>query len=111
MAKPVFTWKVDSQATVSHEFNARVVQFGDGYEQRQRRFLKPKMQKWTVEKTALKKEIEAIQAFLDARGGVESFLWTPPDGKALLVVADKYSVKNIGGRAWVLSCEFREVMA
>lgn len=111
MAKPVFTWEVNAEAVAEHQFNARKVQFGDGYEQRQRRFLKPKMQKWTVEKTAYREEIEEIKTFLDARLGVESFHWTPPDGTTLLVVVDSYTTKHKGDRVWSLSCEFREVMA
>lgn len=111
MSKPVFNWKVNAQASVVHEFNARTVQFGDGYEQRQKKLLKNKLQKWTVEKTDYRQEIEAIQAFLDARGGVEAFVWTPPNQQPLTVVVDSYTVKHEGGYVWTLSCEFREVLA
>ncbi len=112
MAKPEFTWRVTSQASIKHKFAVRSVQFGDGYEQRQPKFLRPKMQSWEVKLVGFKPMIEEVKAFLDARRGVESFYWTPPGRLRLLVVApDEYTETPEGGKVYSLTCTFKEVMA
>ena len=55
MAKKMFTWPVDLEgAAATHAFDVRSVQLGDGYEQRQKKFLRPKRQTWDVQKTGKK---------------------------------------------------------
>lgn len=108
----VFSWVVDlASASGEHEFKARTVQFGDGYEQRTRSLnIKPKMQTWQVRKTGKLAEIQAIKTFLDARAGVESFFWRPPSASAdIKVVVDKYTETPMGAGLYALSFTFREV--
>ncbi len=112
MAKETFTWPVDlAGAAATHTFDVRTVQFGDGYEQRQQKFLRPKRQTWDVQKTGKKALIEEIKAFFDARKGVQSFYWTPPNRKPLLVKVAEYRERPLGGDAYQLSWKFEEVYA
>lgn len=109
--KQVFGWKVSSQSSVTHKFDVRTVRFGNGYEQRQPRFLKPSLQSWEISITDYREEIEQIRRFLDARRGVESFYWQPPNRERLLVKVSEYSERSEGGRVWTLTATFEEVMA
>lgn len=110
MAKQIFKWLIDAKANATHRLPVRTVQFGDGYEQRQPKFLKTKLQKWSCEKTAYQAEIEQISAFFDGCRGVESFYWDSPNGR-LLVKVGEYQTEHLGADAWKISFEFEEVMA
>ena len=41
-----FRWRVASDNKAVHKFDVRSVRFGDGYEQRQPKSLKPKLRSW-----------------------------------------------------------------
>lgn len=108
----VFAWPVDlSDAAQEVKYAARVVQFGDGYEQRQAKSLKKKSQSWKVSKTGFKTEIEKIEAFLDAHAGVASFWWRRSGAADLRVAVDGYNKVPLGGLVWKISFTFREVVA
>ncbi|RPD90520.1 phage tail protein [Neisseria weixii] len=112
MAKATFGWMVDlSGVSAAHKYNVRTVQLGDGYEQRQQKFLRPKLQTWNVQKTGKKALIDEIQAFFDARRGIESFYWQPGGNETLLVKVDEYKVVPKGNNIWEISWTFKEVMA
>ncbi|MHC1181754.1 phage tail protein, partial [Klebsiella pneumoniae] len=49
-----------------------------------------------------------VDDFLTARAGVESFIWTNPRGKAIIVVCDSHTVKRYPGYQ-VLTATFRQV--
>lgn len=110
MAK-VFKWQVTSESTAKHTFNVRAVKFGDGYEQRQKLTLKPKMQTWQIRLAGKKPLIGEIKGFFDSCGGVEPFYWTPPGRERLLVKVVEYTETPKGGKVYELSAEFEEVMA
>ena len=112
MAKKMFTWPVDLEgAAATHAFDVRSVQLGDGYEQRQKKFLRPKRQTWDVQKTGKKALIDEISAFFDACGGVESFWWQPPGKPRVLVKVAEYRETPKGGDVYQLSWKFEEVYA
>ena len=76
----IFVYVPDFGATVSKRPRVRAAQFGDGYEQRQAWGINRNPDVWNLRfQNRSKVEADAILAFLDARGGVESFEWTPPD--------------------------------
>nr|DAN62040.1 MAG TPA: minor tail protein [Caudoviricetes sp.] len=110
MAK-VFKWQVTSESTAKHSFNVRTVKFGNGYEQRQKLTLKPKMQTWQIRIVGMKPLIEEIKGFFDSCGGVEPFFWTPIGRDRLLVKVSEYTETPKGGKVYELSAEFEEVMA
>lgn len=112
MSKQTFKWRVTSESVAEHNFDVRTVQFGGGYEQRQPKLMRPKLQSWDVKIIGLRHEIDDIKEFLDARGGVESFYWQPKNRERLLVtVSDKYTETPLGGKVYSLSMKFREVLA
>jgi len=56
----------------------RVVSFGDGYEQRLAYGVNTQPKNWTLRWSASSNsDADAIEAFFEARGAVESFEWTP----------------------------------
>ncbi|ULJ67911.1 phage tail protein [Wielerella bovis] len=105
-----FTWQIEKNASATHEFDVRVVQFGDGYEQRQPKSLRGKRQKWSVVVSGLADKIALVKAFLDEHRGVQAFYWTPPNGRKIAVKAAKYHEKHLGGKVYSLDCEFEEVL-
>ena len=111
MAKAVFKWQVTSESTATHKFEVRAVKLGDCYEQRQQKFLRPKLQTWDVKIVGFRVLIDEIKAFFDARRGVESFYWQPIGREKLLVKVSEYTETPKGGQVYELSCKFEEVMA
>lgn len=71
--KPLFGANKSSQPAV------RRVQFGDGYSQRLVYGLNQDPKEWSLEFNVTEDEADEIETFLEARGGAESFDWTPPD--------------------------------
>lgn len=90
---PTFTWTASYDVSESHKPRVRKTQFGDGYEQRTRFGLNTDPEEWDLsfsERTAA--ERDEIRNFLAARGGVESFDWTPPWGSAGKFVCEEWDV-------------------
>lgn len=86
-----FTWTPSFEATESSTPRVRETQFGDGYEHRIRWGLNTNPKEWTlVFSNRSDTERDEIIAFLDARGGAESFTWTPPGASAGQFVCKKY---------------------
>lgn len=105
-----FTYVPDYGATREIKPNVRVAQFGDGYEQRLANGLNTQAKKWTLS-FPMRSDTEAdgIEAFLAARGAVESFDWTDPTGNAGKYVCrawvrrtDQYGLNTI-------ECQFEQV--
>jgi len=58
----------------------KTARFGDGYEQRIQFGINQNPKEWSmVWNNISESESDTIENFLNARGGVESFDWTPPD--------------------------------
>jgi phage-related protein len=88
-----FIWTPSFEATESSKPRVRKFQAGDGYEQRIRFGLNTNPKEWSLtfsERTD--EERDEITAFLDARGGAESFNWTPPRGAAGRFVCEEWQV-------------------
>lgn len=83
--------------------NVRTTKFGDGYEQRQANGINNKPRQWSLSFSMRDNaEADAIEAFLEARGGVEAFDWTDPRMKTVRVkcaqwnrIADRYNLSTI----------------
>lgn len=77
-----FTWSPAPGAIQIKKPRIRTAKFGDGYQQRVTDGINPSPRSWSLKFTRLTADIDAIEAFLDARAnaGVESFTWTPPSG-------------------------------
>jgi phage-related protein len=58
----------------------RTARFGDGYEQRVTLGIQQNPKEWSMQWVNLSEtNADTIEDFLNARAGVESFDWTPPD--------------------------------
>jgi len=58
--------------------NVRIAQFGSGYSQRTTFGLNQNPKTWSLKwSAASNSNADAIEAFFDARNGVEAFQWTP----------------------------------
>ncbi len=66
-------------ASKSSAPKVRSTRFGDGYEQRVQFGLNQDPKEWTLEWNLADEDAAIIEAFFEARGGSESFDWTPPD--------------------------------
>ena len=70
----------DFGATKSSRPKVRNVQFGDGFSQRLRYGLNQDAKQWDLTwQNISETDSDTIEAFLEARGGAESFDWSPPD--------------------------------
>lgn len=87
---PTFTWQ-PSAAPKSVEPKIRRSQFGDGYEQRVPDGINSITKQWSLSFAGPIAYIDAIDAFLEARGGHEAFDWVDPRGNAVRVVCPSWS--------------------
>ena len=70
----------DFGATKNSSPKVRNVQFGDGFSQRLRYGLNQDAKQWNLTwQNISEADSDTIEAFLEARGGAESFDWSPPD--------------------------------
>lgn len=79
------TFSYTPEFGASKQLRPRVtaIKFGDGYEQRVAQGLNTQLEIWNLNfANRSQVDADAIDAFLRARGGVESFDWTPPDAAA-----------------------------
>lgn len=106
---PTFTWK-PSTAPKTVDTKIRSSAFGDGYEQRVPDGINSISKKWSLSFVGPIAYIDAIDAFLEARGGHESFDWTDPRGNVVRVVCQSWSSDpSLGLTAASLTAVFRKV--
>lgn len=68
----------DFGAQKSSRPNVRIAQFGSGYSQRTTFGINQNPKTWNLRWTASSNSnADAIEAFFDARGGIQAFEWTP----------------------------------
>lgn len=107
-----FTWTPDFGYQKETRFNVRKTQFGDGYEQRVRFGINTTVESYSLTfENRSNTEADAIEAFLDARGGTESFDWTPPTGStSIKVVCDEAPSRTpVAYNLNTVRCTFRQV--
>lgn len=96
----VLTFPVDTGVQGRADFRVRSIRFGDGYQQDVRDGLNNKEQQWPVSATGPASQIQPLIDFLDACGGDQAFLWTPPRGVQGLYKCKGYSTTDTHGD-WV----------
>ncbi len=106
-----FTYDIAIKSIGSTKDDVKVVQFGNGYQQRQPKGLAPRLENWQVSKIGTKAKIDEIKTFLDEHS-VKPFLWRVTSDEPL----KKYVAKGIsrspqGGRKWSLSWTMEQVLA
>lgn len=105
-----FSWQVMFGS--SQETKARVLknQYGDGYSQRLKDGINSLIRAYPViVKASSLAEADEITGFLEARGGAEAFLWTPPNAAAAIsVICDSWRRVDRVNSA-VISATFQQV--
>lgn len=95
----LFDWPVRAEPSGQASFRTLDAGFGDGYSQSAADGINTKSQSWSISFRGVIAPncsnivaADEIMDFLDARGGWESFLWTPP----ISTVQGRYVAKNYG---------------
>lgn len=104
-----WTWPIAARERVEIVPRVRVARLGDGYEQRVADGIHTLARKWSVRLAADTATVNAADAFLRARGGVQSFAWTALDGQPGRWVCRSWSVSYASGDGAELSATFEEV--
>jgi hypothetical protein len=107
-----FTYIPEYPPTESSKPRARKFQAGDGYEQRVRFGLNTDPKEWSLTfKARDNTETAGIRDFLEARGGVESFDWTPPlwNATAGKYVCEEWQITADSYNNNTVTATFREV--
>jgi len=101
---PSFTASEESQPRV------RTTQFGDGYSQRLRYGLNTDPKSWRLTfQNRSNTERDNILTFLEARGGAESFDWTPPRGSAGKYICQQWNMEMVVYNNNTITATFIEV--
>lgn len=104
-----FTWLPRADPDGEFTFATRAVQFGDGYSQAVGEGINTQAQSWPLTFSGKAAYIAPIKAFLEARGGHESFLWTPPLGTAGYYRCTGFRLRDRGADRYVLTATFQQV--
>lgn len=104
-----FTW-IPQTAQKGKEPKVRAASFGDGYSQRVGAGINNATASWSLTFSRTTSDIDAIEAFLDARNGAESFDWTDPDGNSIKALCPSWArTPNAGMASASISATFRQV--
>lgn len=106
---PTFTWVPDYDATLNTKPRVRVIKFGDGYEQRQGEGINRQPRTYTLTFKRPYAEIDAIAAFLYARGGLESFDYTHPRRQPGVFVCREWVRTSLARGVDSMAATFEEV--
>ena len=111
MSTFTFTFTPDNGATKVKKPNVRSTQYGDGYEQRVTYGINQNPAVWQLTFSNRDyTETDAIEAFLDAREGTESFDWTPPnEATALKFICREWNVRTVNAAYKSLTATFEQV--
>lgn len=107
----ILTFPVDTGVVGNVEFRVREIRFGDGYQQDVPDGLNNREDSWPVSASGPAEEIQPLIDFLDARGGHEAFLWTPPRGTQGRYKCKAYSTRDTHGDQVALSATFKRSFA
>lgn len=105
-----FNFIPDFGATKDVKPRVSVIQFGDGYAQRVANGLNTRPETWslTFANRSLS-DADAIEAFFNARNGVEAFDWTPPDGVLGKYVCSQWTRSVEKANLYSLTATFTQV--
>lgn len=109
MADTTFAWRAQHGAARTVQPPVRVIKMGDGYEQRQTQGIARKPRRYTLLFREARERADAIDAFLTARGALESFNYTHPGDAAGVFVCREWTKTNTGQGVREISATFEEV--
>ena len=100
-----FTYTPSFTADLEERPNVQRIQFGDGYEQRVAFGINTQPKNWSLQfNNRTDAERDTILTFLRARGAVESFDWTDPNGYAGKWICSEWQTSQV-------SCNFNNITA
>lgn len=109
----VFTWQPMVEATSKRDYKAKILSFGDGYEQGQKGSIHTDLRIYEgIIFRGTREDIEEIAAFVDEHAGYKRFLWHAHDRNQ----QRKYRtdgdpvVKFITGDVWEITITLKEVV-
>ena len=106
----VFTYIPDFGASKQKQPVVSKIQFGDGYSQRIARGINNQPQTWNLTfSNRSEAEGDAIDGFLEARGGVEPFDWVTPEGVTKQFICSTWNVATVNGTYRTVTATFDEV--
>lgn len=113
MSAPVFPWPCSRGSALDMAPRVLTAQFGENYAQRSPDGLNAMPESRPVEFADLSRETcDAIDAFLRARQGCESFSWCPPGQTTpRLWICPKWREVPGDGPRWKITADFVEVPA
>lgn len=92
------------------QYKIREAEFGDGYSQRAADGINNKRVTFQLQWKALNKtHADAIEAFLDARRGVQAFYYTVPDDVQRKYICKNFNRPQAHGKADSISATFVQV--
>lgn len=103
-----FTWPVQAKPTGTTRLRVLTAKFGDGYEQVAADGINNKEQSWPITVKGVQAQVTPARDFLDARGGFQSFFWTPPLGAQGYYRCSEYDLAHAGGGIWELTATFKQ---
>ncbi len=103
-----FTWCVRTDLTGAGAFDVKEAKFGDGYRQTASDGLNNETQQWPISIVGRQAKVGPALAFLRARKGAISFLWTPPLGVQGLYLCKAYNLTGHGNGVFTLSATFEQ---
>jgi phage-related protein len=107
-----FTWIPDIGAGQDRAPRIRSAQFGDGYKQRAQDGLNADLRTRSLSFTGRSlAESQAIQAFLEARGGVTSFDYTHPGDSSRKYICESWKAVDVAYNVQNVSATFIQVPA
>lgn len=107
----VFAWSPLVEPQGSNTLRVRKAQFGDGYAQVVRDGINNRVRSWSLQFGGPNSLVDQIEAFLVARGGAESFLWTPRGGAQGLFLCTSFVRTPVSYGVAQLSATFEEWFA
>jgi phage-related protein len=104
-----FTWKADYGASKTVTPRVKPIKFGDGYEQRQGEGINRQPRKFALTFKRASSDIDAIDAFISARGAIEAFIYKHPGQATGVFVCREWTNTNTAFRVDTFSATFEEV--
>jgi len=103
-----FTWCPIIEPTGTGTLRNKSAQFGDGYKQTAADGINNHSENWPLTFRGNGAFIKPIKDFLIARGGNQSFYWTPPLGELSLWRCETYGVTPLGAEMYTLTATFEQ---
>lgn len=104
-------WKPTYQTSAEFQPSVISFQFGDGYKQVSANGLNHNMTNFDINFEGIDgKEVKSILTYLEYKGGVQQFLYTPPEpfDAENTFVCPNWNFTHIGYNRYTLTCTFEE---